>query len=106
MPSIKGLTRGRLSMQVTSNPALAWAGSLLTQHFCVFLHHLANLVNLMLCDLLCIASFVRFSLSSTQDIFRGSQCCLYSKAIFINGKYVHQFTRAKKGYATLHLGMA
>ena len=46
------------------------------------LYYLAYLVNLMLCNLFFIASFVSLSLSPTQDIFRGLDGLLHSDAHF------------------------
>lgn len=46
------------------------------------LYYLAYLVNLMLCNLFFIASFVSLSLSSTQDIFRGLDGLLHSDVHF------------------------
>jgi hypothetical protein len=53
------LTRGRISTQVTSKLSSECDGVLLTQQLGFFgLYYLSYLVNLMLCNLVFIASFV------------------------------------------------
>lgn len=106
------LPHSGISMQVTSEPTEIWTEWKLAHSapLAFRLYYLAYLVNLMLCNLFFIASFVSLSLPSTPDIFRGLDGLLHSDVHFYkrirtlvkeDEQQTLRFIGAKKEDATL-----